>query len=56
MQNIDPDIQKEAVKEGIKEWLNDQFATFGKWSFMALMSAAFAGLIYLALVGFFQHK
>jgi hypothetical protein len=56
MPSIDPNLQKQAVKEAIKEWLDEQFAAFGKWSFMALMSAAFAGLAYLALTGAGWHK
>jgi hypothetical protein len=56
MPEIDRDVQKQAVKEGIKEWLDDQFTAFGKWSFVALMSAAFAGLVYLALLGAGWHK
>lgn len=56
MPNIDPKVQKEAVKEALKEWLNEQFASFGKWTFMGLLSAAFAGLVYLALTGMGWHK
>lgn len=56
MPDIDRDVQKQAVKEAIKEWLNEQFAAFGKWSFVALLSTAFAGLVYLALIGAGWHK
>lgn len=41
---------KEAVKEGIQEWLDKQFATFGRWTFYGIMSSAFAGLVYLVLL------
>ncbi len=44
-------LQKEAVKEALQEWLDKQFATFGKWTFTGLVSAAFAGMIYLWLAG-----
>jgi hypothetical protein len=56
MPNIDPEVQKQAVKEALREWLNDQFAAFGRWTFYGLMSAAFAGLVYLALTGSGWHK
>lgn len=56
MPNIDPEIQKQAVKEALREWLNDQFAAFGRWSFYGILAAAFAGLVYLALSGAGWHK
>lgn len=34
--------QKRLIKEAIKEWLDQQFATFGKWSLAALASLALA--------------
>lgn len=36
-------------KRDIKEWLDDQFSTFGRWSVMALTSAIFFALIYFVL-------
>lgn len=42
---------KKALKDGIKEWLDEQFAAFGKWSLAGLLAAAFCGLVYLALTG-----
>lgn len=51
MPNIDPEVQKQAVKEALREWLNEQFAAFGRWTFHGLMAAAFAGLVFLALKG-----
>lgn len=49
MPDIDPNVLKDAAKEALKEWLNDQFAAFGKFTLGGLMSAAFAGLVYLWL-------
>ena len=41
----------EAIKDGVKEahteWLNDQFAAFGKWTFLGLGAAAFIYLLKL---------
>lgn len=48
---IDMETQKDAVKEALKEWLDEAFATFGKWTFTGLLAAAFAGAVYLALKG-----
>jgi hypothetical protein len=56
MPNIDPEVQKQAVKEALREWLNDQFAAFGRWTVFGLLSAAFAGVVYLALIGAGWHK
>jgi hypothetical protein len=36
---------KEALKEAHKEWLNDHFAAFGRWTFMAFMGLLFAAFI-----------
>lgn len=49
MPNIDKDVQKEAVKEAIQEWMDKQFATFGRWSFYGIVSMAVAGISYLFL-------
>jgi hypothetical protein len=49
MPDIDKDVQKEAVKEALQEWLDKQFALFGKWTLGGLCSAAFAGGVYLWL-------
>lgn len=41
---------KEAHKEAMKEWLDQQFATFGKWALMSFLALVFAALIYLILI------
>ena len=38
-----------AVKEGIKEWLSEQMATFGWWSFKGLGALALGVIVYLWL-------
>lgn len=48
---IDPQDQKEAVKAAIREWMDDAFAEFGKWTLKGLLVAAFVGCVYLALKG-----
>lgn len=51
MPEIDKDVQKEAIKEALREWLNEQYAAFGRWALHSLLAAAFAGCVYLALIG-----
>lgn len=49
--NIDPEVQKKLIKEAMKEWLNEMFADFGRYTFTGLCAAAFVGAVYLALRG-----
>lgn len=41
---------KEAMKEAIKEWLDDQVRKFGWWSLKTLGALALCGVVYLAFV------
>lgn len=43
--------EKEIMKEAIREWMDDAFAQFGKWTAGGLLVMAFAGAVYLALKG-----
>lgn len=45
------DELRAAVVEGIQVWLDRQFLRLGKWGFGALLSAALAGLVWLATHG-----
>ncbi len=40
---------KIVLKEALKEWLDEKFSTFGKWSFRSLAAAAIFALIYFIL-------
>lgn len=40
---------KAAVKEAIKEWLDEQFAKLGKWTLGSLAALGLAALVYLIL-------
>jgi len=42
-----PKQQKEAVKEGLQEWLDKKFMEFGKWSFKGIAAMALVGLVYI---------
>lgn len=50
MNELDPAEQKrllkEAIKEGLREWLNEQWAMFGKWTAHGLLALLFAALTY----------
>lgn len=43
---IDPEAQKQAVKEALTEWLDAKFAEFGWFSLKAIVAVAFGGLVY----------
>ncbi|MFP3564675.1 hypothetical protein [Paraburkholderia sp. SIMBA_030] len=43
---------KKALKEGLTEWLDKQFATLGKWTLGGIASLGLAALAY----AFFQTK
>lgn len=47
---IKSNLDKEVVKEAIKEWMDDQMKAVGWWTFKGLLSLAFGGLCYLAAV------
>jgi hypothetical protein len=53
---LEAEVLKEAYKEAMKEWLDEQFAKFGKWSFFSLLSAGLAALIYFILVANGWHR
>tara|TARA_R110002020_G_scaffold365517_1_gene577699 strand:- start:3 stop:164 length:162 start_codon:yes stop_codon:yes gene_type:complete len=39
--------QKQAIKEGLQEWLNDKFSEFGKLSLKGVLAILLAALVYL---------
>lgn len=47
---------KAALKEALKEWLDDQFATFGKWSLGAIAAAGLCALAWFILTANGWHK
>jgi hypothetical protein len=54
--NTSDEAVKSAIKEAIREWLDAQFATFGKWTLMGLASAGMAALLYFTLTSAGWHK
>lgn len=41
--------QKEIIKEALKEWLDEKFLTFGKWSFLSVAALFVAAVVYFIL-------
>ncbi len=54
--NLEAEVLKEAYKEAMKEWLDDQFAKFGRWSFFGILSASLTALIYFILTANGWHR
>lgn len=52
--NLTRDEQKRIMKEALKEWLNEQFAAFGKFALSTIVVLAFTFLVwvYFASHGF----
>lgn len=38
--------QRQIVKEALKEWLDDKFLMFGKWSAASLAAAGLVAIVY----------
>lgn len=53
---LDPENQKEIMKAAIREWLDDAFAEFGKWTLKGILALAFCGCVYLAMKGQGWHR
>jgi hypothetical protein len=45
----DDDEQKRIVKAAIKEWLDEQFLAFGKWTAFGFAAAVFSAVVYFVL-------
>lgn len=53
---MDQDEMKLAMKEAIKEWMDEKYAAFGKWAFASIAVAAFGALIYFILSANGWHR
>ena len=49
LREMDKTILKEALKESLREWLDEKYAEFGKWSVHGLMAAALGATVYLII-------
>lgn len=50
MPEMNDDEQKALIKEAISEWLDKQFAAFGKFALVSLCSLGLAALLYFILI------
>lgn len=41
--------KKAVVKEALKEWMDEKFLAFGKWSFATFAFLVFTALVYFVL-------
>ena len=46
---IQLELLKQAYKEATKEWLDEQFAKFGRWSFFGVLCSGLTALVYFIL-------
>lgn len=49
MEHFDEDEFKRLTKQAIKEWLDEQFAAFGRWTALGVAAAALAGIVTFIL-------
>ncbi len=49
MTQLTKEEQKQIIKEAHKEWLDSQFAAFGRWAFWGLVAAFFSAVITFIL-------
>lgn len=42
--------QRRIVKEAIKEWMDEKFVDFGRWTFTAFLASLLGALIYFMLI------
>lgn len=47
---------KRVIKEAIREWLDEQFAKFGRWSLYGLLAAATTVILYMTLIANGWHR
>lgn len=45
----DEDTLRRLIKEAIKEWMDDQFAAFGRWTIYGILSAALGAVALFTL-------
>lgn len=56
MPEMTPAEIKAAMKDAIKEWLDEKFADFGKWSFLGICAGALALLGWAMVWAYGSHK
>ena len=49
LRDLDKTILKEAMKESLREWLDEKYIEFGKWSMHGLLALALGAMVYLII-------
>lgn len=47
---------QEAVKAALREWLDEKYTAFGRWSLHGLAAAGLGGVVYLILISSGWHR
>jgi phage terminase small subunit len=55
-ENLSREEAKQAMKEALKEWMDEKFVEVGKWSVMTIAVAALGALTYFILTANGWHK
>ncbi len=50
------EVLKKVLREALKEWLDEKFAAFGRWSLLSLGALALAAMVYFILISQGWHK
>lgn len=56
MPELDKEELKEALKDAMREWLDEKYSQFGKWTLHGLLAMAVAVLTLVTLVSQGWHK
>ena len=46
----DEELMKKAAKEAIREFLDEKFTVFGRWSFYSLLALGLVAMVYFILL------
>ena len=49
-------MMKEVVKETLREWLDEKFTQFGKWSFYGFVAMFLAGIVWVFMIQSGWHR
>ncbi|HEX3643027.1 MAG TPA: hypothetical protein VHV10_17215 [Ktedonobacteraceae bacterium] len=50
MADDDREADKQVVKEALKEWLDEKFMEFGKWTISGIAALVLAAIAYMILI------
>ena len=46
MTELNPNDQKELIKEAIKEWMDEKYAEIGRWTVRTLITVSLSALLF----------